>query len=257
VYGDLDVASRDGEIASGSTKAHGSDGPASDGGAATSGGNGEPAASGPPGLGEASEGGAGAADPVSGSAGADGGFGGAEMGSSGASGGEASSGGAATDPELGGASTGGANGESRGDGPGGSDAGGAAPTAGSPGRGDGGTPGESGSAGAPPLQPGDPSRGFKLVVQNNCYRCHGSDLAGSGYYRNITPDEATGIGTWSDEEIARAIRGAVNPKGELLCAAMPLYSGLSQQGLADMVAFLRSIPPKYNPISVVCPGHDP
>ena len=125
---------------------------------------------------------------------------------------------------------------------------------------DAGEPARGGTGGQPsaaPLLPGDEARGYKLVVINNCHRCHGSDLAGRTFYRNITPDLETGVGTWTDEQLALAIVAGVNPKGELLCAAMPVYSGFTAQGLVDVIAFLRSIPPKYNEISLVCPGHDP
>jgi cytochrome c553 len=126
--------------------------------------------------------------------------------------------------------------------------GGAEPVAGS---------GSGGEQPAEPLLPGDKARGYKLVVLNNCYRCHGSDLSGRAFYRNITPDLTTGVGAWTDEQLAMAIVAGVNPEGELLCATMPVYSGLTDQGLADMIAFLRSIPPRLNEVSEVCPGHDP
>lgn len=118
-------------------------------------------------------------------------------------------------------------------------------------------PGGSGGSTPGPLQPGDPLRGSTLVRQSNCYRCHGADLAGRSFYPNITPDLATGVGAWSDAQLALAIRAGVNEKNEVLCAAMPIYSGLSAQGLLDMVAFLRSVPPQSNAITLACPGHDP
>jgi hypothetical protein len=116
---------------------------------------------------------------------------------------------------------------------------------------------DGGAGAVEPLLPGSPLRGSKLVTLNKCYGCHGSDLSGKSYYRNLTPDFETGLGKWTDEELAFAIRAGFNAKGEMLCAAMPIYSGLTAQGLADMVAFLRSIPPKKNEITLACPGHDP
>jgi Cytochrome c len=120
-----------------------------------------------------------------------------------------------------------------------------------------GSSGSGGSGGEPELVPGDKARGYQLVIGNNCYRCHGSDLSGQGFYRNITPDLGTGVGTWTDPQLALAIVGGINREGELLCASMPVYSGLTEQGVLDMVAFLRSIPPKKNQITQVCAGHDP
>lgn len=96
-------------------------------------------------------------------------------------------------------------------------------------------------------------RGSKLVTLSNCYRCHGSDLSGRDFYPNITPDEATGVGSWSDAQLALAIVGGIDSEGELLCASMPIYSGLNAQGTADVIAFLRVIPPRYNAVTGVCP----
>lgn len=66
---------------------------------------------------------------------------------------------------------------------------------------------------------------------------------------NITPDRATGIGGWTDAQIARAIREGIRPDGSLIGPPMPigLYRGLSDQDLAAMVAYLRSVPAVANP----------
>ncbi|MDP9096608.1 MAG: cytochrome c [Pseudomonadota bacterium] len=62
---------------------------------------------------------------------------------------------------------------------------------------------------------------------------------------NITPDEETGIGRWSDAEIAAAIRNGQRPDGSLIGPPMPveLYRGISDRYLRAMVAYLRSTPP--------------
>ncbi len=227
VYGDRDEGRRDDLVSNGSR--------------ASSGGAGEQPAPAAPSAGE------GGRSPAPG---ADGGAGVGEAGAAGHEGGGSSAGGAeaaggaAGQASEGGAASGGEPGAAGGsdDGQGGA--------AGSPDH------GSAGAAGAP-LLPGDPARGHKLVVSNNCYQCHGSELSGQGFYPNITPDEATGIGSWTDGEISRAIAGGINPQGELLCASMPIYSGLSRQALLDVVAFLRAIPARVNPITSRCPGHDP
>lgn len=65
---------------------------------------------------------------------------------------------------------------------------------------------------------------------------------------NITPDPATGIGKWSDAEIARAIREGVRPDGSLIGPPMPypLYHGIADDDLVAIVAYLRTVPPVVN-----------
>jgi hypothetical protein len=116
-----------------------------------------------------------------------------------------------------------------------------------------------GSAAGGPTRPpvGDPAKGQKLVILDNCYRCHGDTLSGRSFYPNITPDIETGIGGWTDKQIADAVRGAIGPNGEIFCATMPLYSGFNAQQVADLIAFLRIVPAVKNQIVSVCPGHNP
>lgn len=60
---------------------------------------------------------------------------------------------------------------------------------------------------------------------------------------NITPDPETGIGRWTDAQIARAIREGIRPDGRIIGPPMPieLYRGISDDDLAAMVAYLRSV----------------
>lgn len=67
---------------------------------------------------------------------------------------------------------------------------------------------------------------------------------------NITPDRETGIGTWSDEEIKRALVEGVRPNhGRLanthLAAAMPVsfFKVILPRDLDAIVAYLRSVKP--------------
>jgi mono/diheme cytochrome c family protein len=62
---------------------------------------------------------------------------------------------------------------------------------------------------------------------------------------NITPDPETGIGRWTDAQVADAIRNGRRPDGSLIGPPMPVesYRGISDRDLAAMVAYLRSIPP--------------
>ncbi len=63
--------------------------------------------------------------------------------------------------------------------------------------------------------------------------------------RNITMDEKTGIGAWTDGEIARAIREGVSRNGESLFPIMPwfMYTEMSDEDISAVIAYLRTIPP--------------
>jgi len=61
---------------------------------------------------------------------------------------------------------------------------------------------------------------------------------------NITPDAATGIGSWTDAQLAKAIREGIRPDGTLIGPPMPFafYRGLGDADLAAIIAYLRSLP---------------
>jgi mono/diheme cytochrome c family protein len=65
---------------------------------------------------------------------------------------------------------------------------------------------------------------------------------------NITSDPETGIGKWSDDAIARAIREGIAADGTTLFPAMPYehFRQLSDEDLASLVVFLRSLPPSHS-----------
>lgn len=114
---------------------------------------------------------------------------------------------------------------------------------------------ETSDAGAKPATPaaGNAAHGAVVAQDQACGSCHGADYAGTGYYPNITPDEQTGIGAWSDQEIADAIAEGLGVNGETLCALMP-RAFLAPRDLVDLVAYLRSLPAVSNEVSKVCPG---
>ncbi len=68
---------------------------------------------------------------------------------------------------------------------------------------------------------------------------------GTVYSSNITPDPATGIGKWTDEQIITATRSGRRPNGERLIPVHPytVFNGMAEQDLKDVVAYLRSVPP--------------
>ncbi len=68
---------------------------------------------------------------------------------------------------------------------------------------------------------------------------------------NITPDPETGIGRWTDAQIATAIRGGRRPDGSIIGPPMPiaLYRGLSDRDLTAIVVYLRAVPPVRNVVT--------
>lgn len=79
----------------------------------------------------------------------------------------------------------------------------------------------------------------------------GLDMAfGSWVAPNITPDRLTGIGTWTDAQIVRAIRDGKHRDGRTLGPPMPyqLYRGLSNRDVKAMVAYLRTVRPVFNQV---------
>jgi mono/diheme cytochrome c family protein len=75
-------------------------------------------------------------------------------------------------------------------------------------------------------------------------------LPGKIYARNITPDNETGIGTWSDDDIIKAMTQGINKNGDTLFPIMP-YPHLNRMAKDDVqaiVAYLRTLKPIRNKI---------
>ena len=77
-----------------------------------------------------------------------------------------------------------------------------------------------------------------------------SILPGIAYSKNLTPDRDTGLGSWNDEQVIRAIREGVTKEGNLIGPPMPiaLYTKIADDDVKAMVAYLRSVPPVRNEI---------
>lgn len=92
--------------------------------------------------------------------------------------------------------------------------------------------------------------GADLVESFGCHGCHLGDLSGgdmpiglNAFARNLTPDPTTGLGCWTDDQIARAFRFGIDKDGQELCV-MPQFGGsIDEAGALAVVAYLRSIPP--------------
>ena len=65
------------------------------------------------------------------------------------------------------------------------------------------------------------------------------------YPPNLTPDPETGLGGWSEAEIATAIRTGVRPDGRELAPMMPWrsYAALTDEDALAVAAYLKSLPP--------------
>jgi mono/diheme cytochrome c family protein len=73
---------------------------------------------------------------------------------------------------------------------------------------------------------------------------------GESYSANLTPDEDTGIGRWSEARIVRAIHG-VKATGTVLQPPMPwpeYRDQIAARDLKAIVAYLRSLPPIRNKV---------
>ena len=70
---------------------------------------------------------------------------------------------------------------------------------------------------------------------------------GTIYSKNITPDKETGIGRFTDGEIARALRYGVHPDGTAVYDFMPFHN-TSDEDLTAIISFLRSQQPVKNVI---------
>jgi mono/diheme cytochrome c family protein len=81
--------------------------------------------------------------------------------------------------------------------------------------------------------------GNQVVENNPAFRAIGA---------NLTPDKATGLGTWTDAQIIRAIREGILPDGSLIGPPMPieLYRHMSDADVTAIVAYLRSVPAVAN-----------
>lgn len=78
----------------------------------------------------------------------------------------------------------------------------------------------------------------------------------AGVASNITPDRETGIGSWSDDDIKRAIVDGRRPShgrlaGTELAVVMPtsFFRALTPSDLDAVVAYLRSVPPIHNQVA--------
>jgi mono/diheme cytochrome c family protein len=117
----------------------------------------------------------------------------------------------------------------------------------------------------------DPAkRGAYLVTIGHCMECHSAFSRGVSDFRtglgrggrafpprdgepagspsiaaNITSDSVAGIGGWTDQEIERAVTQGIARDGRMLKQPMAYgyYANLKPSDLADIIAYLRTVPP--------------
>ena len=109
---------------------------------------------------------------------------------------------------------------------------------------------------------GDPSAGERIFHLAGCAGCHAAPgssgearlvLAGGQRLEspfgtfvvpNISPDPDHGIGGWTDAEVASAIVHGTSPEGAHLYPSFPYpaYGLAEPQDIADLIAYLRTLP---------------
>jgi mono/diheme cytochrome c family protein len=108
---------------------------------------------------------------------------------------------------------------------------------------------------------------YLTLYQVECFTCHSKDFKtmnvespekSEGFFGggnelvntegktittlNITPDEETGIGRWTEEEFSKALRSGIVPKGPALRNPMIPYSMLTDNEAKAIYAYLRTVP---------------
>ena len=126
--------------------------------------------------------------------------------------------------------------------------------------------GETASIGFPR---GDALRGAYLARTSGCVSCHtdfesgGAALAGGAPLDtpfgtfvppNITPHPDAGIGPWTIQDFAKAVRQGVSPSGQPYFPVFTysFYANFTDQEIADLWEAFRTVPP----VAEVAPEHD-
>lgn len=101
----------------------------------------------------------------------------------------------------------------------------------------------------------------------DCYSCHSADFKTNNYFEpskspgyyaggnmlldasaqkvysaNITPDRETGIGSWTEAQFIRALKGAFRPDGTSLLYPMQPYVEMTDEEAKAVYAYLKTVP---------------
>jgi mono/diheme cytochrome c family protein len=112
--------------------------------------------------------------------------------------------------------------------------------------------------------------GKRIAAMGGCALCHtpfgpnGPDMAkmwggglevpeafGTWRSPNISQDKKTGIGAWTDEQIAAAIREGLRPDGSRMFPIMPypFFNRMTDADVKALVAYLRTVPAIENTVA--------
>ena len=114
---------------------------------------------------------------------------------------------------------------------------------------------------------------YLTLYQIECYTCHskdfktmnvekpelsegffggGNELVGKDgnkiYTLNLTPDEETGLGKWTEEEFVKALRSGIVPNGPALRYPMVPFLMLTDAEASAIYAYLRTVPKISNKV---------
>jgi hypothetical protein len=116
------------------------------------------------------------------------------------------------------------------------------------------------------------AQGAVLVIKKGCDGCHNPpDPATQGlfsgsltprpgtnaYPANLTPDVETGLGSWTDDQVFRAITLGIDKNDVPLCFTMPRFN-FDTDEIYSMILYLKSLPPIHRQIPTsTCPPLKP
>jgi mono/diheme cytochrome c family protein len=114
---------------------------------------------------------------------------------------------------------------------------------------------------------------YLVLYQMECYACHSADFKtmnvlqpekSVGFFGggnemfapdgskikslNLTGDDETGIGSWTEEQFGKAVRTGVIPKGPALRAPMVPFTRLTDSEIHAMYTYLRTVPKISNKV---------
>lgn len=100
-----------------------------------------------------------------------------------------------------------------------------------------------------------PTAEYGARISGVCTGCHGPGLSGGKApgepadwkpSANLTPDRATGLGTWSEADFIRAMRTGVRPDGTAIDPRMPwkAFGQMNDVELRALWAYLQTVPVK-------------
>lgn len=110
--------------------------------------------------------------------------------------------------------------------------------------------------------------GKYLVWNFECFSCHSHDFSKNNYMHpeqsagylgggnqldsiyssNITPDNETGIGKWSEADFVKALRFGLLPDNTTTRGPMKPYTLLTESESKAIYAYLRTVPPIHNKV---------